>query len=157
MVHVLDHAVVAGAADGDGIERGQVLHVLAQSDAARVRTDRDLEFRREQQDRQAFVHTGDAAGVELAHIHGSGLQELFEQDRVGAVLAGGHPDRRDGLGNRRVAENIIRAGGVPTHQRSNGLSSVTHSMACGTSQTWLASTINRRSGPITDRASANRR
>ena len=55
VVHVLEHAVLERAADRDVVEHGEVLHVLAQADAAGVRAHGDAERRRHEQDREHFV------------------------------------------------------------------------------------------------------
>ena len=47
--------------------------------------------------------------------------------------------------------------GSSIHHGSNSARWLIHSMACGTSQRWLASTISLRSGPISWRTTARRR
>ena len=66
VLHVLEHAILERAADGDVVEDRDVLHVLAKADAARVRADGDAELGREQQHRENFVQASQPAGVELA-------------------------------------------------------------------------------------------
>ena len=68
VVDPLDDAVLERAADGDVVEEREVLDVLAEADAARVRADRDAELRRQQQHRDRLVHAADAARVELADV-----------------------------------------------------------------------------------------
>ena len=102
VVDVLDHPAVDRAADREEVEHGQVLHHLAQADAAGVRADRHAELGRQQQDRDVLVDPADPAGVDLHDVDRPGLQQLLEHDRVGGVLAGGDPDRaRPPGGSRR--------------------------------------------------------
>ena len=53
--------------------------------------------------------TPPAGRVDLAHADRVGLEQLLEHDPVVDVLAGGHPDRRHGTGDRGVAEDVVRA------------------------------------------------
>ena len=92
VVHVFHDPVLEGAADRDVVEDREVLDILAETDAARVRADRDPELGRQQLDRQDFVDAAQAAAVELAEADGLGLQELLEHDPILAMLAGGHAD-----------------------------------------------------------------
>ena len=96
VVDPLDDAVLQRAADADEVEDGEMLHVLAEADAAGMRADRDAELRRHQDDRQHLVDAGDAARVDLADVDRLGLEELLEDDAVLHVLAGRDADRRDG-------------------------------------------------------------
>lgn len=110
VVDVLDHAAVQRTADADVVEHGQVLHQLAQADAAGVRADRDAELGREQQDRQVLVDAADPGRVDLQERDGPGLQELLEDDPVLHVFAGGHADGADAPGDGGVAEHVVGAG-----------------------------------------------
>src|SRR5882762_6600729 len=69
VIDVLDHAAVHRARDRDVVEHRQVLHVLAQPDAAGMRADRHAESRGEQDDRQVFVDPAEAATVDLAEVN----------------------------------------------------------------------------------------
>ena len=66
VVGVLDHAVVEAAADGDVVEHREVLHVLAQADAAGVRAHRHAVLGGQQQHGDHLVDPAEAAAVELA-------------------------------------------------------------------------------------------
>src|SRR5258705_8521544 len=59
VVDELAYAVVERRADGDVVEHRNVLCVLAEADAARVRTDRHAELRREQDNCEHFVHAAE--------------------------------------------------------------------------------------------------
>ena len=89
-----------------------MLDQLAQAHAARVRTHRHPEPRRQQQDRHDLVDAAEPAGVDLADADGAGLEQLLEHDPVVDVLAGGDPDGRDAPGDGRVAQDVVRAGGL---------------------------------------------
>src|SRR5690242_15873050 len=105
VVDELAHAVVEGGAYGDVVEHRHVLRVLAEADAAGVRTDRHAELRGEQDDREHLVHAAEPAAVELADVDRSGLQQLLEDDAVLHVLARGDPHRCDSVADALVAEN----------------------------------------------------
>jgi hypothetical protein len=107
MIHELRDAVIHPARDGQVIPHRQVLHQLAQPHAARVRAYRDAELRGHEDHREVLVHAAQPAAVDLAEPDGVGLEELFEQHAVGAVLAGGDADRGDGARNRRVAKHVV--------------------------------------------------
>src|SRR5690606_708996 len=79
---------------------------------ARVWTDRDTGLRCHQQYAEDLVHTAQPAGVDLTEADRVGLEKLLEDDAVLTVLAGGDPYRRDCPGDGRVAEDVIRAGGL---------------------------------------------
>ena len=107
VVDVLDDPVLPAAGHGHVVEHGQVLDEFAQSYPARVRADRNAVLGGEQQDREVLVDPGDAGRVDLDEVDGPGLEQLFEDDAVGDVLAGGDLDglsgrvRRRGRGCRR--------------------------------------------------------
>ena len=109
MVDVFDHAVLRAAGDRDIVEHRQVLHQLAQSDAARVRAHRHAELGGEQQDRQVLVDARHARGVDLHEVDRAGLEQLLEHDAVGDVFAGGDLDRLAGPYGG-VAEDVVGAG-----------------------------------------------
>src|SRR4029079_4855508 len=113
LVQVIDElgdAVVHARRHRQKVPHRQVLHQFAEPDAARVRADRDSELRRHQDDGEILVHAAQAAAVDLAEADGAGLQELFEEHAVGAVLAGGDADWRHRPRDRRMAEHVVRAG-----------------------------------------------
>ena len=93
VIHVLQDPVLERGADTDVVEDGEVLDVLAQSDAAGVRADGYAELRRHQEHGDDLVDAAEAAGVYLAERDGISLQELLEKDAVLAVLARGDADR----------------------------------------------------------------
>ena len=68
VVDPLDHPVLERAADRDVVEEREVLHVLAEADAAGVRAHRNAELRREQQHGDRLVDAADPAGVDLADV-----------------------------------------------------------------------------------------
>ena len=68
VIDPFDNPVLERAADRDIVEKRQVLHVLAETDSARVRADWNPELRGEKKDRDRLVHASDSAGIELADI-----------------------------------------------------------------------------------------
>ena len=106
---VLGHAVLERAADADEVERGEVLHVLAEADASRVRAHRNVEVIGEEDRGDHLVHAAEAAAVDLQHVDRARLQELLHHDAVVTVLAGRDADRADRAGDARVAEDVVRA------------------------------------------------
>jgi len=86
VVHVLEHAVLQRGAHPDVVEDREVLHVLAEAHAARVRADRHPEPGRHQEHRQDRVDATQAAAVDLAEADGARLQQLLEgADADGAM------------------------------------------------------------------------
>src|SRR5207302_10980384 len=61
---------------------------------------------------QDLVYPADAAGIDLADTDGVGLKELFEDDSILHVLAGGNADRHYRASDRGMSKNIVRAGGL---------------------------------------------
>ena len=110
MVGVFAEAILQRAADRDEIEEREVLHIFAQADAAGVWANGDSELGGHQQDRKDFIHASDAATINLTNADCSGLQELFEEDSVLAVLARSDLNRCNGFGNRCVTEDVVGAG-----------------------------------------------
>src|SRR5215204_3030709 len=90
VVYELDAPAFRRAAHRDVIEDREVLHILAEADAARVRADGHAELLGHEQHGQHLVDAAEAATVDLAEADGPGLQELLEHDAVVAVLARGH-------------------------------------------------------------------
>src|SRR5207253_5927288 len=67
---VLDHAILQRAANRDVVEEREMLHILTEANAARVRTDRDAEFGCHEENGQDLVYPADAAGIYLADADG---------------------------------------------------------------------------------------
>src|SRR5919202_2139571 len=111
MVHVLEDAVLQGGADAYAVGDREVLHVLAQADAPRVRADRHAELPGHEEDGEDLVHTAQTAGIYLAEANGVCLQELLEDDAVLAVLARGDSYGSDGFRDPGVSQNVVGAGG----------------------------------------------
>lgn len=63
MIDKLDHSIFERGRDGEEVEGGEMLDVLAESDAAGVGADGDAELCREQEDGQVFVDASYAATV----------------------------------------------------------------------------------------------
>ena len=74
-------------------------------------------LRRHQHDRQHFVHTADTAGVDLADIDRTGLEQLLEDHPVLDDLPRGDPDGRDRLSDPRVTQHVVGAGRLLDPQR----------------------------------------
>ena len=70
MIDVLDHSILHAAAHRDVVEERQMLHVLAETDAAGMRTNRDSELRRHEQHRDDLVHSAETAAVDLTVADG---------------------------------------------------------------------------------------
>ena len=87
VIDPFDDPVLERAADRDIVEQRQVLHVLTETDSARVRADRNPELRGQKKDRDRLVHASDSAGIELTDIDRLGLKQLLEDDAVLNVLA----------------------------------------------------------------------
>src|SRR5581483_5178772 len=112
LVQVVDEladTVLERGADRDVVEHRHVLRVFTQPDAACVRTDRNSELRREQDDREHFVHSSEPAAVQLASIDCAELEELLEDDAVLHVLAGRDAHRRDRRPDALVPEHVVGA------------------------------------------------
>ncbi len=112
VVDVLDDTVGEGAGDGEEVEDGEVLDVLAEADAAGVGADGNVEFCSHEKDGEVFVDAGDAAAVDLADVDGAGLEQLLEHDGVVAVFAGGNAGGSGFAADAGVAEDVVRAGGL---------------------------------------------
>src|SRR5688572_27793309 len=110
VVDVLGDAVLEAGADANIVDHNEMVDILAEADAAGVRANRDVELFGEQHHGQAFVDAAQPAAVELTEADRFELHELLENYAVLAHLAGGNADRGDGLGNRRMANDIIRRG-----------------------------------------------
>ena len=107
VVGELGGAIVERAAHAHVVDRAEMLHVLAESQPARVRTHGHTELRGEEQDRQDLVDAADPARVDLAIVDGLGLHELLEDHAVGRVLTGRHAHGRDRAADGRVAEHVV--------------------------------------------------
>ena len=99
------------------VEHRQVLHELAQTDAARVRAHRHAELLRHEVDRQDLVHAPEPCRVELAVVERPGLEHLLEEHAVHPVLAAGDADRSDRRTDRGVTEHVVGAGGLLDPER----------------------------------------
>src|SRR5579884_743796 len=75
-----------------------------------MRADRDTELGRHQQNRQDFVYSADAAGIDLADADGVCLKELLEDDTILHMLSGGNTNWRNGSCNGSMTKNIIWTG-----------------------------------------------
>ena len=110
VVDVLDHAPVHRARHGDVVEHREVLHRLAQADAAGVRAHGHAELRGEQQVGDVLVDAADPGGVDLHDVHAARLEQLLEHDAVLHVLAGRDAHRGDAPRDGGVPEDVVGAG-----------------------------------------------
>src|SRR5206468_11958544 len=92
---------------GDVIEHRKVLHVFAKAHAAGMRTHGQAEFRGHQDDREILIYSAKAAAINLHEIDPAGLHELLEEDSIGAVFARCDTYGMTGLGDCRMAQNIV--------------------------------------------------
>src|SRR5262249_5392082 len=90
------------------IEHRKVLHVFAKAHAPGVRAHGQAEFRGHQDDREILIYSAKAAAINLHEIDPAGLHELLEEDSIGAVFAGGDTYGTNGIGDRRMAQHIVR-------------------------------------------------
>ena len=120
VIDVLQDTLIERRADADVIKDRQMLNILAQADAAGMRTDRHAELGRHQQHRQHLVDPAEPAGVDLAKADRIGLQQLLEDNPVLHMLAGRHADRRDGASDCRMAQHIVGAGRLLDPERVEG-------------------------------------
>src|SRR5262245_29204912 len=109
VIDVFDHAPFHRASYRDVVEHREMLHVFAQADAARVRTDGNPELRRHEDDREVLVDAAETAAVDLTEVDGLRLKQLFEDDAVRAVLAGrdADADLTHRFCDRRVAQDVV--------------------------------------------------
>ena len=68
MIDVLDHAILKASGDADEVERRKVLHIFAEANPSCVRTYRDIELCRHEQNGEILVYAGDAATVYLTDV-----------------------------------------------------------------------------------------
>ncbi len=108
---MLDDPVGPRAGDADVVGHRQVLHHLAQPDAAGVRAHGNAVVGGEEEDREVLVDPRDAGGVDLDDVDGAGLQELLEHDAVGDVLTGRDLDGVQCAPDGGVPEHVVGAGG----------------------------------------------
>ena len=157
VVDELDDAVLALAADGDEVERGQVLDELAQPDAAGVRADGDAELGRQQQHRDDLVDPGEPAGVDLADADRLRLQQLLEDHAVLRVLPGRDPT---GSTARAIAAWPSTSSGLvgsSIHVIPNGARRSIHAIAVVDVPGLVGVDAQLRRGPSASRAIAQRR
>src|SRR5262249_42113956 len=109
MIDVFDNPAFERRAHGDVVEDGEMLHVLAESDAARVRTDRNAEFRRHQEHGKHFVHAAEATAVDLTKTNCLCLEKLLEQHAILTMLTSRNADWCDRTRDRRMSEDVVRA------------------------------------------------
>src|SRR4051812_42270993 len=84
-----------------------MLNVLAEANAARMRTYRDAVFCRHQQHRDNLVDARESTTVDLAEINSLGLQQLLEHHSIVTMLAGRNAYRPNGFPYRGMAENVV--------------------------------------------------
>lgn len=113
VVDVLEDALLA--ADDDVVDGREVLGVLGQADAAAVRHNGDVVFGCHEQHGDDFVDAAQTAGVDLADVNGTRLEELLEHDAVLAHFARCDADAvgLEGFADGLVAEDWeVSVGGV---------------------------------------------
>ncbi len=93
--------------DADVVHHDEVRDVLAESDAARMRAHRQSEFLGEQHHGEAFVDAPEPTGVELDETDRVHLHQLFEDDAILTLLAGGHADGGHRARDRGVTEDVV--------------------------------------------------
>ena len=142
----------------DVVEHRQVLDVLAQSDAARMRADRHAELRRHQQHREHLVDAAQpAASIWQKSIASAcrsclNITRLWQCSPVATPIAErGARGWRHGRGCR-LGWSALRSTAARTRARLRMFA-----IASSTSHTWLASIISGRRGPISSRMMRARR
>src|SRR5665213_397059 len=90
MIDKLDHPVFERPRHAEEVERREMLHILAQTDAPGMRTDWDIEFGRHKDNGKVLIHTGHSATVQLENIDGLSLKHLLKHDAVMDVFASGN-------------------------------------------------------------------
>ncbi len=78
VIRAFEEPPLARPADTDLVDHREVLHVLAQPDAARVRPDRDAELVGEEQHREELVHAAQPAGVGLGGADRPAWKSCFQ-------------------------------------------------------------------------------
>src|SRR3982751_1444124 len=73
MIDKLDLATLQGSADGYVVKDRKMLHVFAEPDTARVRTDGNAEFGRQQEHGDHLINAGEPAAIDLAKVDRPGL------------------------------------------------------------------------------------
>src|SRR5262245_24794934 len=109
VIHILDDAILQRRAHTHVVEHRQMLYVLAQPDAARVRAHWYSEARRQQKHGNHLVHAPETARVDLTESNRVRLHELLEHDPILTMLTGRDADRGDGARDCRVAEYVVGA------------------------------------------------
>src|SRR5690242_11062969 len=89
-----------------------MLYIFTEAYAARMGADRNIEFRGQQDNGKVLIHAGNAAAVELQHIDGLRLEKLLEHDAVGDVLPSCDANPGHLATNSRMAQDVIRTGGL---------------------------------------------
>src|SRR5262249_3884159 len=107
MIDVFGDTVFHRSGNGDVIEHRKVLHVFAKTHAAGMRAHGQAEFGGHQDDCEILIYSAKAAAIDLHEIDAAGLHELLEEDSIGTVFAGCHTHRINGLGDCRVAQDIV--------------------------------------------------
>ena len=112
VVDVLEHAELT--TDNNVVDGTQVLGVFRKADTTGVRNNRHTELLCDEEDSEDFVDTAHTAGIDLADIDGTLLQELLEDDTVLAHFTGGNTDvvGLEGFADGLVAEDVVGAGGL---------------------------------------------
>src|SRR5437588_4140942 len=85
-----------------------------------MRADWDTELCRHQKNRQDFVYSANAAGIDLAGADSVGLKELLEDDTILHMLAGGNTDWRNCSCNGSMTKNIVWTGRLLNPERIEG-------------------------------------
>ena len=107
MVHVLQTPVLQRSAHRDVIKKRQMLNVLTEADASRVRANRNSELCGHQQHREHLVHASKPATIDLTNSQRVRLQKLFEHDSVVTVFPGSNRDGGDRSGDCCMPKNVV--------------------------------------------------
>src|SRR5258707_13095625 len=86
-----------------------MLHVLAESNTAGVRAHGNSELCCKQENGDHLIHATQPATVDLTEAYGIGLHELLEDHAILTLFARGNANRRDGLCDCGVTEDVVGA------------------------------------------------
>lgn len=114
MIDPLEDVSLHRRADAYIVEQAEMLHVLAQADAACMRADNLAALARHQHHGKHLLWASEAARVNLDDIDGVCLEELLEDDARVGVLARSDTDAKwqQRFPDGGVAQSIVGRGGL---------------------------------------------
>src|SRR5487761_1427451 len=110
VIDILRNAALQRSGNAEIVESREMLHIFTKAYPSGVGTNWNTEFLRQQDDREVFIDSAQAAAIDLANVDSFRLHQLLKHHPVMAMLAGRDSYRCHRRAYTGVAKDIVWTG-----------------------------------------------